>query len=814
MILHNLRIAWRNLLKYKLQTTISILSLTVGMICFALSALWLRYEESYDAWWPDHDDIYMLQGHDGGGYAMERGYSDYLPFTPGQQLRETIPGIELFARITNLGDAFIHPSTSEDGVDARYCMIDEGVQDMLGIKVIEGRKKLILNEDEAALTRSTAERLFPDGKALGQKVEVSAFFETSRFTVVAIIEDPKKPSSFPYSFVTGYSKLYKQDAFHCTTYLAKIRPENLDAVSKALEKVAIHFGGGEAQSADGGVRVTMTPTIKDYSFRLMTLDEMRKNTKIVYKVVEQNHLQLFVVLGVIVICCALFNYFTTLITRIRIRQRELALRYVNGATMWNLITLVSTELLLILLFSTLLSVCIVSLTIEEFKSICCIDQPNSFFIGWFLVYAMSAAMVSIVITATIIYYSNRRQLHQALDKHRQPVGQSRIFTAHSVLLALQIAVSLGAVFCSSVMMHQINFLLHSPDMGFSKHNRGTINLSRKSDESKGQEDAMKLDAELKQWPELEEYLVDYSYPIPNGYQSTLYARVGRDEEPHQFIYAEADEHYFKFMEIQMVDGEFIKANDDPHLVCISESAARALGEQGKVGGQFDANYDYSNTITSYTVKGICKDLSYTSPLTPTQPMMFTHRDPTKTYKLWIDSPIHWKEGTDIETLKKKIEGLGDKLYPGEEVGAYIDVAEEKYDEYLQSEHTLSRLLMLVTSVCVFIAIFGIFSMVSLACERRRKEIAIRKVHGAKSRTIVQMFLREYIYMLLAAAIIAFPIGYYLMHQWLMQYAKQAPVYWWIYPAILLAMALLIALTIYWQIRKAAGENPADVMKSD
>ena len=259
MILHNLRIAWRNLLKYRLQTTISILSLTVGMICFALSALWLRYEESYDAWWPDHDDIYMLQGHDGGGYAMERGYSDYLPFSPGQQLRETIPGIELFARITNLGDAFIHPSTSEDGVDARYCMIDEGVQDMLGIKVIEGRKKLILNEDEAALTRSTAERLFPDGKALGQKVEVSAFFETSRFTVVAIIEDPKKPSSFPYSFVTGYSKLYKQDAFLCTTYLAKIRPENLDAVSKALEKVAIHFGGGEAQSADGGVRVTMTP---------------------------------------------------------------------------------------------------------------------------------------------------------------------------------------------------------------------------------------------------------------------------------------------------------------------------------------------------------------------------------------------------------------------------------------------------------------------------------------------------------------------------------------------------------------------------
>ena len=78
MIKHNIKIAWRNLLKFRLQTSISILSLTVGMVCFALSALWLRYENSYDTWWPEHEDVYMLEYSD-GSYDMERGYTPWTP---------------------------------------------------------------------------------------------------------------------------------------------------------------------------------------------------------------------------------------------------------------------------------------------------------------------------------------------------------------------------------------------------------------------------------------------------------------------------------------------------------------------------------------------------------------------------------------------------------------------------------------------------------------------------------------------------------------------------------------------------------------
>ena len=113
MLHHNLTIAFRNLMKYKLQTSISILSLTVGMVCFALSALWLRYETSYDTWWPEHDDVYLVQYGDPSGYYMERGFSNYLSYPDAGRLAEAHPQIELLSRI------FCHSFPSSDGTRLR-----------------------------------------------------------------------------------------------------------------------------------------------------------------------------------------------------------------------------------------------------------------------------------------------------------------------------------------------------------------------------------------------------------------------------------------------------------------------------------------------------------------------------------------------------------------------------------------------------------------------------------------------------------------------------------------------------------------------
>ena len=105
-------------------------------------------------------------------------------------------------------------------------------------------------------------------------------------------------------------------------------------------------------------------------------------------------------------------------------------------------------------------------------------------------------------------------------------------------------------------------------------------------------------------------------------------------------------------------------------------------------------------------------------------------------------------------------------------------------------------------------------MITLSCERRRKEVAIRKVNGARVGDILGLFAREYLLLLAAAAVIAFPVGYVLMKRWLESYVEQTPLSWWLYAVIFLGMALLVALCIGWRVWRAANENPAEVVKRE
>ena len=132
---------------------------------------------------------------------------------------------------------------------------------------------------------------------------------------------------------------------------------------------------------------------------------------------------------------------------------------------------------------------------------------------------------------------------------------------------------------------------------------------------------------------------------------------------------------------------------------------------------------------------------------------------------------------------------------------------------LKSETNLMLILGIITAVCILVAVFGVYSIVTLACAQRRKEIALRKIHGATLMDILSIFIKEYGLIVLAASAVAFPIGYMIMKEWVAQYVKQAPIAWWIYAVILLAIVLLIALSVGSRVWRTARENPAEVIKS-
>ena len=140
--------------------------------------------------------------------------------------------------------------------------------------------------------------------------------------------------------------------------------------------------------------------------------------------------------------------------------------------------------------------------------------------------------------------------------------------------------------------------------------------------------------------------------------------------------------------------------------------------------------------------------------------------------------------------------------------------EETYNQYLRSEEMLMRLLGFASLVCMLTAIFGIYSLVTLTCEQRRKEIAIRKVNGATVKDILTMFFREYVTMLLTAAIVAFPVTYAIIKRWIEGYTRQMSISIWLFLGVFFILLAVIIISIGYRVWKAANENPADVVKSE
>ena len=173
--------------------------------------------------------------------------------------------------------------------------------------------------------------------------------------------------------------------------------------------------------------------------------------------------------------------------------------------------------------------------------------------------------------------------------------------------------------------------------------------------------------------------------------------------------------------------------------------------------------------------------------------------------------VKYQEGK-WEELERNVNLLMEKEYP--EVDYHFISMSDAYDEYLESEYLLMKLLVFVSVICILVSAFGIFSLVTLTCRQRRKEIAVRKVNGATVRDILLIFAKEYFILLTLAALLAFAAGYAVMKRWLEQYVEQTEISIWVFILIYVAAAAVVSVSIASRVWQAARQNPAEVIKEN
>lgn len=770
MIKHYLKVAFRNLVKYKTQSVVSIIGLAIGLACFALSALWIRYEMTYDNFHEGAERIYLagenfrLRG-DGFSYTTSSLLADYLV--------KNYPEIESACHIKY---SWYRKPIKYNGaeIQLRQMEVDSSFIAMFNIIAIDGDNRLQLGKNQIAITDKVAKQIFGEESPIGKKLVLPQEKNAER-TIVAVVRSWEGHSLYSFDILLPfYDHNPNWGRQQSQTFLRVYPKADVKTLEQKLSKYEVQQDGRKwTKSATIALLTTLRSTHPQ--------DDVN---------VRLDHIRLFAGISVLVIICGLCNYLTILTTRIRMRKRELALRKMNGSSNGNLLMLLLSELILLLLISLGLGAMLIELLLPAFKRLSQIDESASFFYSEVFVYMSGLIVLTTGIATLLIQYISKRTLLSSIN-NKSNLHLSGWFYKGSILF--QLLISIGFVFCTLVMMKQLNFLLNTKELGLERHNVGVITWA-----------TIPFDKILDEIPDVTERLYGFYTPIPKMMYSIFQVvdwdgKVG-NEQVIELEDESINQEFADFFGVEVLEGSIPDEKDGEEMVVINEAAVKAFGWSQPISKKI-------RKIEEYTVKGVIKDICYNAPTHPVAPaMFFLKRNRESGHCIFKVKEGSW------DAVSQKLMEEAHKADPNAEFN--LINMEKVYDDYMKSEKALSRLLGIVSVICVVIAVFGIFSLVTLSCQQRRKEIAIRKVNGASVGVILNLCFREYLLLLLIASVIAFPLGYVIMKHWLENYIKQTPIEWWMYAGIFIGMALVIFFSVIWRIWKTARQNPAETIKSE
>ena len=787
MIKHCLKIAIRNLVKYKVQSAVSILGLAVGFVCFSLSLYWIHYEMTYDHFRQDADRIYMVRTND---EYTEGKISTRVPYSLAAYLAQHFPDIAVAAPFHLISERI---SVNDKYQDAVFSSADSAWMNLMDIRIIKGNRNFMLPKDNAeiAITEEAAKKWFRTEDPIGK--EVKMLRHTKK--ICAIVRAENRHTNFPFDFI-GNPELGKTWWYITWNILIKVKPDTdiEELESKINANLPAELKQVTSTRKTGIERIILTPLSK-----LHYAKDFRNNKE---AGITFQYIIYFSIAGILIITCALINYLTLFINRMRVRQREMALRMIHGANIRSLVSLLTVEFLLLLACAVTTGFLLIEICFPSFIELTGIDTAKSSLYGEAFLFIGLISLIILTAIIGLLYILYHRSLHLSL---RYNTGRSTGTQLRRGSIVLQLFVCLSFIGCTVLINQQLDYLRHR-DLGLKIKNRGSFSVM-------GDMDYTPLIKKIKELPMITEVMQPDYYPIVS--QLTAIGQFdnweGLDipiDTPVPVKLFLGKEDFFRFYGITLLAGEWLDDLSTYEDIIINESLARRMGwsPQEAIGKHIIQSY------ITYTIVGVVKDCHYGAPTLPIPHTGFLVGEQMGLMQRSAGILFKYKEGTWNE-CRKALEHLYQTECSPENI-LRLNSEEEVYNNYLRSEEMLTRLLSFASLVCILTAMFGIYSLVTLTCEQRRKEIAIRKVNGATVWNILLLFFREYLIMLCIAALFAFPITYVIIKQWILNYVRQVSISPLPFILIFIGLALTVIAGISWRVWKAANENPAEVIKNE
>jgi putative ABC transport system permease protein len=813
------KIILRNLIRYKGYTFINIADLTIGITCCFLIILFVMDEMSYDKHFEKADQIYRVGVR--GVVGEQEMNSARTSSMMSETLLEEYPEVIHATRMSHTPNMLVR---YEEKVfnEKGFFWVDSNFFDVFSIPMIHGNPNTALEDDHTlVITEDVALKYFATTADAINKVVT--FEDETPYKITGVIENPKPNSHFHCGMISplsswdwDFEQFWLNNYMHTYIVLHKnVPPEQLEAKFPALvnKYVApdIQRGLGisleEYEASGDKIGFFLQPILDIHLFSQLE-GEIEPNSDIKY-------VYIFSILALFIIIIASINYMNLSTARAAERSLEVGIRKVVGSNRIQLVNQFLFESIILTLIAMLLSLVLVAILLPYFNNIAGKQLEAGYFENWFVLpgILLISLLTGLLAGSYPAFFLASFQPVRVLKGFYKVSNSSTLPSVRNVLVVFQFVISIFLFVTTFIMFNQMQYI-QNKRLGFQKDNILVIKrgwaVGQNSDgtekDSVGNSSVLDLfKNELKQNPNVVSAGGTSHLPgSTNYYHWYVVPENASIEERHPINYFFADYDFAETLNLKFTEGNyFIRGKTNIyHSVIINEATAQALGYKkpyvGKQIGFPGEEIHYSNII------GVIKDYHYQSLHQKIEPFVMGMRDRQRTY-----IAVRISSHNIAETIK----------YIGDTWNKYIpykpfeySFLDEDYDALYNAETVTLNLFAIFSSLAIFIACLGLFGLSSFTVHQKGKEIAIRKVLGDSVPNIVFRLSKEFARWIILANIIAWPLAWLAMSNWLEDFAYRIDLT--VFPFLTAGIfALIIAwLTISYQSIKAALANPIEAIR--
>lgn len=812
MIKTYIKLAFRGLIKNKVFSFINVFGLAIGLTCCLLISMYIYHEFSYDTQHKDGNRLYQL-----ATISIDGGKEDRYPTTPapmGPTMKQVYPEVESVTRLLSAfqDDKTLLQYTQKNDVRSFYetkaYFADSTFFRLFTYKFKEGDPNTALNDPTSVvINEEIAKKLFGNEPALNKTIHINSTTNGAfDFKVTGVFVPSKTPSHIDArllmsmqsgevgQWVRSIDDMVNNNMFY--TYLL-LKPganaKNLEAKFPAFIQ---KYAGADLKASGRGRNQFLIP-VADIHLKAGTQGNVTPGGSLSY-------LYILISIAVVTILIACVNFMNLSTARSSKRAVEIGVRKVLGAEQFSLVRQFLWEAILLSLISFVLSIVFALLLMPVFEQVAGKQFDFStnqymWLIAAFLLVTVIAGLVAGVYPA--FYLSAFKPVKVLKGKFSNSLSA---ISLRKVLVVFQFVISVALIVASTTISNQMSYL-RNKDLGFQKDQQVVIPL--RTTTARGVYTTLKN--ELMNNPAVENAGASIYYPgIFNVTDWLLYKQGTAPDQTKTMYMNFVDPSFLQTLDMKLVAGRLFSKDfpgDTANRLVINEQAVKEFGfasPEDAIGKSVAA---MRGGEVLFPIVGVVKDFHFKDLHNNIESYGFLlSRRPEYTYLI-----AHIK-GNNIQAALSGMGSVWSKLNPNEPFEySFLD---DDFQKNYVAEERLAGIIRYFTIVAIFISCLGLFGLTTFSVEQRTKEIGIRKVLGASTAGIVSLLSKDFLKLVVISFLVASPLAWYFINQWLQSFAYRAPFTVWLLLGAW-GIALLIAfLTISIQAMKVALSNPVKSLR--